>query len=177
MGKYLDLLTRADAQSESGDISDQSDRSCPPGQQKTDFGRFCRFGRAPQPYCQAAIEALECRCPGYVEHDRWRRAIDDARRFLSEWGIRAKTLGWTPRDLLGLHQVPKEPSPNYDRLSRYDETGLIWLLGGRPVVALTADSASIEYASGAITVYRKNNKPAFGLVGDSLDHLDPWGAK
>jgi hypothetical protein len=120
---------------------------------------------------------LERRCPAYVQHDRWRQAINDARRFFSEWGNRADTLGWTARDLLGLHQVPEQPRPNYDRLSRYDETGLIWLLGGRPIVALTGHAASIQQASGAITVYRKSNKPAFGPVGDSLDHLDPWRPK
>jgi hypothetical protein len=176
VGKYLDMLKRAGAH-ESGDISDQSDRSCPPGEQNRDFGRFSRFGRAPQPYCQAAIEALERRCPPYVQHDRWRQAINDTRSFLSEWGNRADTLGWTARDLLGLHRVPEQPRPNYDRLSRYDETGLIWLLGGRQVVALTAETASIQHASGTTTIYRKSNKPAFGPVGDSLDHLHLWGAK
>jgi hypothetical protein len=177
MGKYLDKLKRADAQSESRDISDQSDRSCSSAEQNSDIGRFGRFGRVPQPYCQAAIEALERRCPAYVEHDRWHQALDDARRFFSEWGNRADTLGWTARDLLGLHQVPEQPRPNYDRLSRYDETGLIWLLGGRPIIALTGHTASIQHASGAITVYRKSNKPAFGPVGDSLDHFDPWRPK
>jgi hypothetical protein len=177
MGKYLDVLKRADAQGESRDISDQSDRSCPPGRQNTDFGRFCRFGRAPKPYCQAAIQALECKCPAYVNHQRWRQAIHDARQFIFEWGNRAETLGWTARDLLGLHRVPAQPSANYDRLSRYDQTGLVWLLGGRPVVALTVDSASIQHTSGAITIYRKSNKPAFGPVGDSLDQLDPWVAQ
>jgi hypothetical protein len=177
VGKYLDLLKRANAQSDTRDISDQSDKSPPFGEQNGDFGRFSRFGRRPLPYCHAAIHALERRCPAYVEHARWRQAIGDARRFLSEWGNRAEALGWTARDLLGLHQVPEQPRPNYDRLSRYDETGLIWLLGGRPVVALTAETASIQHASGAITVYRKNKKPAFGPLGDSLGHLESVGAK
>jgi hypothetical protein len=39
-------------------------------------------------------------------------------------------LGWTAHDLYGLHPVPQKPTPNYQRLSRYDETGLIWLLQG-----------------------------------------------
>jgi hypothetical protein len=81
VGKYLDILKRAGAQSAPSDISDQSDGSYFPCDQDTDFGRLCRFGRAPQPYCQLAIEALERRCPAYVEHDRWRQAIDDAHRF------------------------------------------------------------------------------------------------
>jgi hypothetical protein len=64
------------------------------------------------------------------------------------------------RDLLGLPRIPEKPAPNYRRLSRYDETGLIWLLRGRPVVALSDATAAIERTRGAITIYRKNNKPA-----------------
>ena len=45
---------------------------------------------------------------------------------------------------------------------------LDWLQG-RPVVALTADTAAIENpATGGITVYRRFNKPALGSVGDLL---------
>src|SRR6516162_8969657 len=51
-----------------------------------------------------------------------------ARRFLAKWGEQAAALGWTPRDLFGLQKSPDQPHPSYRRLSRYDETGLIWLL-------------------------------------------------
>lgn len=40
---------------------------------------------------------------------------------------------------------------------------------GRRVVALTADTAAVENASGNIVSYRKLRKPALGPVGDSLD--------
>jgi len=37
-------------------------------------------------------------------------------------------------------------------------------------VALTTDTAAIENGdTGSITTYRKNNKPALGPLGDSLD--------
>ena len=62
-----------------------------------------------------------------------------------------------------------QPMPTYRRLSRYDETGLIWLLQGRPVVALTDATAAIQNTSNSITVYRKHDKPALGPLGDSLD--------
>jgi hypothetical protein len=39
-------------------------------------------------------------------------------------------------------------------LSRYDVIGLIWLLHGRPVVALTADRAVIGNSGGGVTFYR-----------------------
>jgi hypothetical protein len=46
----------------------------------------------------------------------------------------------------------------------------VWLLQGRPVVALTAETAAIENpATGGITTYRKHNKPALGPVGDSFE--------
>jgi hypothetical protein len=166
VGKYLDILKEVGAQSAPRDISDQSDRSYSPCDQDTDFGRLCRFGRAPQPYCQAAIEALEHRCPACVEHDRWRQAIDDARRFLFKWDS-----GWTVRELFGLAAVPDKPHPRYRRLSRYDETGLIWLLRGRPVLVLTESTAAIESPTGTVTVYRRYNKPALGPLGDSLEDL------
>jgi len=171
VGKYLDILNRADARSAPSDISDQSDRSYSPWDQETDFGRFCRFGRAQQPFCQAAIEALQRRCPAYVEPELWQQTADDARRFLSRWGEEAEALGWTARDLFGLAPVPEELHPSYRRLSRYDQTGLIWLLRGRTVVALTESTAAVESATGNVTVYRKHNKPALGPLGDSLEDL------
>ncbi len=78
-------------------------------------------------------------------------------------------LGWTARDLLGLAPVPDDRHPSYERLSRYDQTGLVWLLSGRPVIALTERTAAIETATGSVTVYRRERKPTLGPLGDSLD--------
>jgi len=108
------------------------------------------------------LAALERRCPDYVEEERWQRAVEDGRRFLTRWGEKAIALGWTARDLFGLHEPPEKPHPSYRRLSRYDQTGLIWLLAGRPVVALTAAAAAVENATGAITVSRRETNPKEG---------------
>jgi hypothetical protein len=94
-----------------------------------------------------------------------RRAV----RFLARWGEQAEALGWTARDLFGLHMPPERPHPSYSRLSRYDEIGLIWLLRGREVIALTEATAVIQGSTGAITIYRRHNKPVLGPLGDSLD--------
>ena len=99
--------------------------------------------------------------------------MEDGRRFFGRWGEQAEALGWTAKALLGLHQPPDKPHPSYSRLSRYDEIGLIWLLRGRPVIALTEATAAIQNPTGAVTVYRRFNKPALGPVGDSLDDLEP----
>ena len=90
------------------------------------------FGRLGRTYA-----ALTARSPEHVPADRWQQAVQDGRRFLAKWGAQAAALGWTPRDLFGLQKSPDQSHPSYRCLSRYDETGLIWLLRGRPVVALT----------------------------------------
>jgi hypothetical protein len=99
-------------------------------------------------------------------------AILDARAFLHQRGDQAQALGWDSRDLFGLHTPPANPHPSYQRLSRYDATGLIWLLQNRAVVALTADTATIRNpATGSVTVYRRLDKPGLGPLGDSLEDL------
>jgi hypothetical protein len=87
----------------------------------------------PEPYA-VSIAALERRCPDHVGTADWQQATEDGRRFLRRWGQQAATIGWTARDLFGLPHIPEKPSRNYRRLSRYDETGLIWLLRGRPAI-------------------------------------------
>jgi hypothetical protein len=123
-----------------------------------------RYGRV--------LTILESRCPDHVPVDRWQAAVEDGRAFLTRWGDQAEALGWTARDLFGLHAPPAQPRPSYSRLSRYDETGLVWLLQGRPVVALTEAAAAIQGLTGNVTIYRRYNKPALGPVGDSLDDLE-----
>jgi hypothetical protein len=114
------------------------------------------------------LATLQSKCPELVEPDRWQQAVKDADNFLATWGEQAHALGWTARELFGLHPVPERPAPSYSRLSRYDETGLVWLLRGRAVVALTATEAAIQGAAGVL-VYSMRDKPALGPVGDSLD--------
>jgi hypothetical protein len=84
------------------------------------------------PY-QAAFGELERECPDLIEAERWQQAVEDGGRFLASWGEQAKALGWTVRELFGLHPVPSKPHPSFERLARYDSTGLVWLLHGRPV--------------------------------------------
>jgi hypothetical protein len=125
----------------------------------------------PHPY-RLIFDALERRCPDFVPNDRWKRAIEDAQSFLAIRGTQADALGWTARDLFGLAEIPERPEPTYQRLSRYDQTGLVWLLQGRRVVALTKDTALIQTANGTVS-YRRYNKPALGPLGDSLDDFAP----
>jgi hypothetical protein len=113
---------------------------------------------------------LQLRPPALVPVERWQQCVRGGSSFLAKWGDQAEALGWDSADLFGLHEIPAKPHPSSQRLSRYDCTGLIWLLAGRPVVALTADTATIRNPKTSnVTVYRKHNKPALGPLGDSLD--------
>ena len=162
----IPVVTGGDTTAERGFESFEGDQdrcfSGNEGLEQTPLHRLCR-----------TFEHLKSRCPGLVPHDWWQQAVQDSRRFLAQWGGQAAALGWTAHDLFGLAQPPARPHPSYRRLSRYDETGLIWLLCGREVVALTETTAVIRSSTGAITIYRRHYKPALGPVGDSLEDLVP----
>jgi len=115
MGKYLDLVRKPFAGTTNTTEHDQ--RGLP--RTSVVFGRIGRI-----------YKELERRCPDHVPVERWEQAVEDARRFLATWGEQAEALGWSSSDLFGLHTPPENPRPSYRRLSRYDETGLIWLLEG-----------------------------------------------
>jgi hypothetical protein len=78
------------------------------------------------PYAEV-LDHLDRRCPEHIEVERWQQCIADASRFIATWGDKALALGWSNRDLFGLHKPPAKPHPAYSRLSRYDDTGLLWL--------------------------------------------------
>ena len=142
MGKYLDLVRKPFASTT--DTTETTEVT--PGDT---FGRFSRFGRT--------YKALEQRCPDYVPVMRWQQAVEDGKRFLTVRGDQAEALGWSARDLFGLHTPHAEPHPSYQRLSRYDCTGLIWLLEGRAVAALAADTATIRNpTTGTVTTYTRS---------------------
>ena len=105
MGKYLDIIAQRAC-----DISDIRDKtppvSCTEGKEANrpdTFGRLSRFCRT--------FAALESRCPDRVPTDRWQWCVEDAKRFLAQWGEQAKSLGWDSRDLFGLHSVPSKSAP------------------------------------------------------------------
>jgi hypothetical protein len=134
-------------------------------------GSSCSVTIVELPY-RRTYAHLQLRPPALVDVARWQQCVRDGSKFLARWGETAESLGWDSRDLFGLHTPPAKPHPSYQRLSRYDATGLIWLLERREVVALTEATASIRNPkTGTVTVYRKHNKPALGPLGDSLDDL------
>jgi hypothetical protein len=108
----------------------------------------------PEQY-RAALSALQEGCTAYVDVLDWQMALADADGFLATWGEQASALGWTVSDLFGLAPIPQGPTPNWRRLSRYDLAGLVWLLRGRPVIALSAKTAAIQCSGFGVTTYRR----------------------
>jgi hypothetical protein len=80
----------------------------------------------------------------------WEQMIADAERFLDRWGTQAAALGWPGWELFGCHRR----APWY----RIDGMGLVLLLNGDPLAALTATEAVIRRASGAHQTRRRKQR-------------------
>jgi hypothetical protein len=79
---------------------------------------------------------------------RWFQFIDDSARFLREgWAPCAEALGWTLLDLFGCDGVKP-----FARISR---AGLLWLIDGKKLLALSAKDAAIATPSGGTLKYRR----------------------
>ena len=77
----------------------------------------------------------------------WEVLREDALTFLKDWAAQAHAFGWDPLNLFAVHgEAP---------IARPDGMGLVPLLGGRPVVAITEASAAIAAVSGGTLTYHK----------------------
>src|SRR5262245_12300962 len=110
-------------------------------------------GGVPRAWAEALARLEPSQPPADVPPKRWLRFIDDCGRFLDNgWAIRAAALNWHPLDLFGCDR--ERP------FARLDHAGLLWLLNGRQLLALTADTAAIATPSGgSLTFYRRPVEP------------------
>lgn len=98
--------------------------------------------------------------PGSVRPDRWQVLVRDARRFVDVWAAAAARLGWTAVDLFGCHDSRPD--------ERHDQKGLVWIVEGREVAAMT-DAAAIIRDPGSgtrLTFHRRcraSARVAWGL--------------
>jgi hypothetical protein len=95
-------------------------------------------GGMPEAYADAFAQ-LQIAQPIGVSHPQWLRAIDDAGRFLDQWGNVAAQLQWSAEDIF---KNPAAPAAKTRPLN-LGTIGLCWVLDGRNVVALDAYSATI----------------------------------
>ncbi|WOH66182.1 hypothetical protein [Bradyrhizobium sp. BWA-3-5] len=128
----------------------------------TDFeeGRTTQFFEDDPAGWHAILQQLKrMQAPDWAGAERWSQMIEDANAFLSNWDRAACDLGWTALDLFGVHPV----APG----RRYDLMGLMMLLGGGTVFALTEQTAAFRRPSGsALTYRRKHMSGATLLCGD-----------
>ena len=92
--------------------------------------------------------------PASVALSRWTQLLADAQRLLVMWGDQAVGLGWGEVDLFA---VPPGPE-------RWGRGGLAMALSGRPVIAMTAEAATIENPHGPVTRYYRRDKPRAVLL-------------
>jgi hypothetical protein len=96
-----------------------------------------------------------------VSLGRWRTFVTDAARFLAgPFAEQASALGWNALDLFGCDA--SRP------LARLDQAGLIWLLNGKRLVALTAEMAVIQAGTGTRHTYRRQHKPSRVLAWELI---------
>jgi len=88
------------------------------------------------------------RSPVDMPSKRWRQFIEDIGLFLDgSFCVAAATLGWGPYDLFGCDR---------DRpFARIDYAGLLWLINGDKLVALSENTAGIETHTGERHTYRR----------------------
>jgi hypothetical protein len=78
--------------------------------------------------------------------------IDDAGRFLDRWAAKAAALGWDTASVFGVHaDMPIE---------RFDCAGLVWLLSGNEIEAISPSVVRIRTRRGAVQIYDRRPQSA-----------------
>jgi len=85
--------------------------------------------------------------PRHYPDQAWQQLIVDAERFLGDWAAQAAALGWPTWELFGCHR--RAP------WGRIQGMGLVLLLRGNEIAALTETEAVIRMPTGARQSYRR----------------------
>ena len=118
--------------------SDASDRSTPVGQWQGGVDKLLTMSR-----------------PNVYPADEWTTMLDDAVQFIKRWAEQADRLGWKSWEVWGV----SSSAPRY----RFDGMGLIPLLRGQKITALTVEAAVIEtHTSNRLRFYRRPLDPLRG---------------
>jgi hypothetical protein len=105
-------------------------------------------GNIPRSWAEGFARLSVDQPPGNVSPTRWQRYVDDVGLFLDgSFCAIAAALGWGPFELFGCDR---------DRtFFRIDQAGLLWLLNGSEVVALSGNTATILTPTGARQTWRR----------------------
>ena len=92
---------------------------------------------APRDWAEALAQLDRTKPPAEITHDRWLLFLDDCGRFLDgNWANCASALGWGPLDLFGCDR--RHP------LRQLSRAGLLWLVDGGKLIAMSAELAVVE---------------------------------
>jgi hypothetical protein len=116
------------------------------------------FESVPSAWVEVCTRLRSMEMPDAFTPVRWQHVMDDTETFLRQWGSAAAQLGWSARDLFGVH--PAAPA------CRYDAMGLLIVLQGSVVVALTDTTATMRAPSGAILTFRRESNPTAILISE-----------
>jgi hypothetical protein len=105
-------------------------------------------GKIPREWAEGFARLDRDRPTGDVPPKRWQRFVDDLGLFLDgPFCAVAAALGWGPHDLFGCDR---------DRpFARVGQAGLLWLLDGNKLVAMSENTATIETPTEARQFYRR----------------------
>jgi len=101
----------------------------------------------PQDWLDGVSRLWGMSTPKPVVPDSWSAFLASCDAFMaSPWPGKAASMGWDAYDLFGCH--------NLKPVERVDRMGLLWLLRGGRIAALTSGTAVIEMPSGSRLTYR-----------------------
>jgi len=135
----------------------------------------CAAAGVPAEWVQGVAKLAATPCPARFPATKWPQVMMDAAPFLERWAAQAAALGWPAWELFGCHR--RAP------WGRIQGMGLVLLLQGDEIAALTATEAVIRTPTGAHQTYRR--KPADPLHPaerslvwelDSADDAPAWGS-
>ena len=106
----------------------------------------CPLG-VPEAWVQGVADLLAMACPASCPPERWQTLREDCYSFLRNHAARAHVFGWTALDLFGLH--PAKP------WARLDVMGLVPMLQGRRITALSESRAALVAHGGGELTYRR----------------------
>jgi hypothetical protein len=106
-----------------------------------------RDGGIPREWSEGFARLHPDHPPPGVPPKRWLRFCDDVGLFVDRWARYAAALGWRPLDLFGCDR-----DLLFDRIN---QVGLLWLLNGDKLIALSEHTATIETRTGVRQTYRR----------------------
>ncbi len=161
MGSF-DYLLREPSGHDKTDKTDRTPVEGVGGDSESDsFGSFDSFDSfvrvppevvadaGPQEWLEGVSRLRGMSNPKTVAGDSWAAFLGSCESFIaSPWPGKASRMRWDAYDLFGCH--------NLKPVERVGRMGLLWLLGGGRIAALTSGTAAIEMPSGSRLTYRTN---------------------